>query len=76
MSEPRIYTNATISADPSTDYLVNIQSHSSSGATSALTILTQQEITDELKSWLRTLPLEQRQLILDELTACTLRTLE
>lgn len=32
--------------------------------------------THECKQWLRTLPLEQRQLILDELTACTLRTLE
>lgn len=42
----------------------------------ALSVLPRQEIVEQLKGWLRTMPAEQRQLVIDELTACTLRTLE
>lgn len=35
-----------------------------------------QSETQRVKAWLRTLPMEQRQLVIDELVATTLRTLE
>lgn len=73
MSDPIIYTNATITTSE-VPGIVNI--HSEDLLNKIVLILTQQEFTDQLKSWLRSLPMEQRQMVIDELIACTLRTLE
>lgn len=77
--DPIIYTNATITTSPIKNNLpipatVHIRSEDPVG--SIVIILTQDEFTGKLKSWLRSLPMEQRQMIIDELVACTLRTLE
>lgn len=71
--DPIIYTNATITTNDVPN-IVHIES--SDPVNNIVIILTQQEFTYKLKHWLRTLPEERRQLILDELIACTLRTLE
>lgn len=70
-----IYTSATITTSEQVADIMHIQGIDPFG-NSALIVLTQQEFLGKLKSWLRTLPMEQRQLIIDELVACTLRTLE
>lgn len=38
--------------------------------------LTHEQFMGKLKQWLRTMPMEQRQMTIDELVATTLRTLE
>lgn len=77
--EPIIYTNARIEGSPIKNSLgipVTVHIQSEDLTIAIVIILTRDEFTSELKRWLRTMPEEQRQMIIDELTACTLRTLE
>lgn len=56
-----------------------VNAHSVSIPIGAISIISNEPTivsTESVKAWLRSLPMEQRQLILDELTACTLRTLK
>lgn len=69
-----IYTNAQITVSQDFENIVHILSQNV--LHDILIVLTRDEFTDEVKRWLCGLPTEQRQLIIDELTACPLRTLE
>lgn len=70
----RIYTNAQITSDTDVSNIVHITTKHIDEE--AMIILTQDEFLGSLKHWLRTLPMEQRQMVIDELVATTLRTLE
>lgn len=69
-----VYTNATITNSASNSNIVHVDTQDTGG--SVIVVFTHDEFTSRLKQWLRTMPAEQRQMVIDELVACTLRTLE
>lgn len=70
----RIYTNATITNSEHAANIVHIEAEDV--VDPIVIILTRDEFMSRLKQWLRTMPAEQRQMVIDELVACTLRVLE
>lgn len=70
MQDPIIYTNATFRASR-TPGIVDI--YASDVLNDIVLILTEQEMMDGLKSWLRQLPVEKRQMFIDELREETTR---
>lgn len=73
MSET-LYTDATITNSEVSSNMIHIDAEDLTS--SIVIILTRDEFMSRLKQWLRMMPAEQRQMVIDELVATTLRTLE